>query len=70
MARTPLLSTLHRLFRDTRVARANHLSLEALRDVAWNTPNALRRAAFPVARSLRVRVSSRLQQSSLDFLRC
>jgi monoamine oxidase len=33
MARTPLLSTLHRLFRDTRAARANGLSLEALRDV-------------------------------------
>jgi monoamine oxidase len=33
MPRTPLLSTLHRLFRDTRIAQANNLSLEALRDV-------------------------------------
>jgi monoamine oxidase len=33
MARTPLLSTLHRLFRDARIARANGLSLEALGEV-------------------------------------
>ena len=33
MARTPLLSTLHGLFRDARIARANGLSLEALREV-------------------------------------
>ena len=33
MARTPLLSTLGRLFRDARIARANGLSLEALREV-------------------------------------
>jgi monoamine oxidase len=33
MAKTPLLSTLHRLFRDARIARANGLSLEALREV-------------------------------------
>jgi len=33
MARTPLLSTLRRLFRDARIATANGLSLEALREV-------------------------------------
>jgi monoamine oxidase len=33
MARTPLLSTLHGLFRDARIARTNGLSLEALREV-------------------------------------
>ena len=33
MARTPLLSTLRRLFRDARIARANGLSLETLREV-------------------------------------
>src|SRR5262245_10809665 len=33
MARTPLLSTLRALLRDARVARANGLSLEQLRDV-------------------------------------
>ena len=33
MARTPLLNTLHRLFRDARLARANGLSLEALREL-------------------------------------
>ena len=48
MARTPLLSTLRRLFRSARIARANGLSLEALRDVraAHAERNNISRRAF------------------------
>ena len=48
MPRTPLLSALHRLFRDTRIARANNLSLEALRDVRME--HSERREARSVSR--------------------